>query len=195
MNEEPSRTTLAHPTPELPVEDVQRAQQHYRDALGFEIGWLDPDGDIGAVSRDDIAVFFRKRRRPFEPAVHWVFAPDIDATYEELRARGARIVEPLAKKPWGLRQFTVEDIDGNRFYSTATEARAGGQACLTTAGSIAAGTACAPMRVARCRYPENAAQITFASFHTPTTNSTRHTTTTASTIASLIPGDTAPKPP
>ena len=61
MNQQPLRTTLAHPTPELPVEDVERAQQHYRDALGFEIGWLE-------------------------------------------------------KKPWGLRQFTVDDIDGNRFY-------------------------------------------------------------------------------
>jgi RimJ/RimL family protein N-acetyltransferase/predicted enzyme related to lactoylglutathione lyase len=112
----PLRTTFAHPTPELPVADVERAQQHYRDALGFEIGWLIPEGDIGAVSRDDAAIFFRRRGRPFEPAVHWVFAADIDATYEELRSRGARIVESLEKKPWGLRQFTVEDIDGNRFY-------------------------------------------------------------------------------
>jgi uncharacterized glyoxalase superfamily protein PhnB len=39
-----------------------------------------------------------------------------DATYNELKSLGARIVEPLEKKPWGLRQFTVEDIDGNRFY-------------------------------------------------------------------------------
>jgi hypothetical protein len=22
----------------------------------------------------------------------------------------------LEKKPWGLRQFTVDDLDGNRFY-------------------------------------------------------------------------------
>jgi len=110
------RTRLGHPTPELPVEDVERAQQHYRDALGFEIGWLYPGGDIGAVSRDTVAIFFRRRSRPFEPAVHWVFAAEIDATYEELRSRGARVVEPLEKKPWGLRQFTVEDIDGNRFY-------------------------------------------------------------------------------
>lgn len=72
------RTTLAHPTPELPVEDVERAQQHYREALGFEIGWLYPGGDIGAVSRDGIAIFFRRRTRPFEPAIHWVFAADID---------------------------------------------------------------------------------------------------------------------
>jgi len=107
---------LAPPVPELPVEDVERAQQHYRDALGFEIAWLDPGKEIGAVSRGKAAIFFRKRSRPFEPAVHWIFAAKIDATYEELRALGARIVEPLEKKPWGLRQFTVEDIDGNRFY-------------------------------------------------------------------------------
>lgn len=116
MNDTAMRTTFAPPTPELPVEDVERAQQHYRDVLGFEIGWLYPGGDIGAVSRDDCAIFFRRRARPFEPAVHWIFASEIDATYDELRSLGARIVEPLEKKPWGLRQFTVEDIDGNRFY-------------------------------------------------------------------------------
>jgi predicted enzyme related to lactoylglutathione lyase len=117
MNQKPLRATLVHPTPEFPVEDVERAQQHYRDVFGFDIGWLYSGGSIGAVSRTDSgAIFFRKKVRPFEPAVHWQFAPDIDAIYEELRARGARIVEPLEKKPWGLRQFTVEDLDGNRFY-------------------------------------------------------------------------------
>ena len=116
VNQTPSRTRLGHPTPELPVEDVERAQQHYRDALGFEIGWLYPGGGIGAVSRDNFAIFFRRRDRPFEPAVHWVFAAELDATYEEMRSRGARIVEPLAEWIKGLRHFTVEDIDGNRFY-------------------------------------------------------------------------------
>jgi hypothetical protein len=42
-------TTFGPPVPELPVADVERAQQHYQDALGFKIGWL--SGDIGAVSR------------------------------------------------------------------------------------------------------------------------------------------------
>jgi len=116
MHEKESRTTFNHPTPELPVADVERAQQHYRDALGFEIGWLYDGKDVGAVSRGDVAIFFRRRSRPFEPAVHWVFAADIDAVYAELRSWGAQIVEPLERKPWGLRQFTVEDLDGNRFY-------------------------------------------------------------------------------
>ena len=110
------RTTLAPPVAELPVVDVERAQRHYHDALGFDIGWLEPSKVIGAVFRGDVSIFFRRRERPFEPAVHWIFAAEIDATYEELRSSGARIVEPLEKKPWGLRQFTVEDVDGNRFY-------------------------------------------------------------------------------
>ena len=116
MNQKELLTTIAQPVPELPVADVERAQQHYREALGFEIGWLYPGKEIGSVSRGNVAIFFRKRIPPFEPAIHWVFAADIDATYEELRSSGANIVEPLEKKPWGLRQFTVEDLDGNRFY-------------------------------------------------------------------------------
>jgi uncharacterized glyoxalase superfamily protein PhnB len=107
---------MGRPVPELPVADVERAQQHYRDALGFEIGWLYPDKEIGAVSRGDVAIFFRKRKSMFEPAVHWVFAEDIDALYQELMSLGANVVDPLAKKPWGLRQFAVEDLDGNLFY-------------------------------------------------------------------------------
>ena len=116
MNAKQSLTSIGQPVPGLPVEDVERSQQHYRDALGFEIAWLYPGKEIGAVSRGNVAVFFRKRTQPFEPAVHWVFAEDIDATYQELQALGANIVQPLEEMPWGLRQFTVEDLDGNRFY-------------------------------------------------------------------------------
>jgi Bleomycin resistance protein-like N-terminal len=49
VNQKELQTTFSHPTPELPVVDVERAQQHYRDALGFEIRWLYPGKEIGAV--------------------------------------------------------------------------------------------------------------------------------------------------
>jgi predicted enzyme related to lactoylglutathione lyase len=111
-----SRTKLHHPTPELPVRDVERAQKYYRDALGFQINWLMPDKAMGAASREGVAIFFRQRSDAFEPVAHWMYAPEIAATCNELRASGARITEPLEKKPWGLMQFTVEDLDGNRFY-------------------------------------------------------------------------------
>ena len=110
------KTMIGQAVPELPVVDVERAQLHYRDALGFEIGWLYPDKRIGSVSRGKAVIFLRKRTPPFEPAIHWVFAEDIDATYQELKSLGANIVDPLEMKPWGLRQFTVMDQDGNLFY-------------------------------------------------------------------------------
>jgi uncharacterized glyoxalase superfamily protein PhnB len=109
-------SSFGPPVPELPVADVERAQQHYKEAFGFEIGWLYPDKEIGAVSRGRAVIFLRKRRPPFEPAVHWMFAEDIDRSYEELKSLGAKIVDPLERKPWGLRQFTAEDLDGNVFH-------------------------------------------------------------------------------
>lgn len=109
-------TPLSAPVPELPVKDVERAQRYYRDVLGFEINWLEPDKGIGAVSRPPIAIFFRRRQPPFERAVHWIFGSELDATYEEMKSSGANVVEPLELKPWGIRQFTIDDLDGNRFY-------------------------------------------------------------------------------
>ncbi len=116
MAEKSKLTSMGQPVAELPVADVERAQQHYHETLGFEIGWLEPDKSIGAVSRDKAVIFFRKRQPPFEPAIHWVYAEDIDASYQELQSTGANIIDPLQTKPWGLRQFTVQDLDGNLFY-------------------------------------------------------------------------------
>jgi catechol 2,3-dioxygenase-like lactoylglutathione lyase family enzyme len=108
-------TELGQPVAELPVKDVERAQRHYVEKLGFETGWLSGN-EIGSVKRGHAAIFFRRRDGAFEPAVHWFYAVDVHATYAEMQARGANITDPLETKPWGITQFTVEDVDGNRFY-------------------------------------------------------------------------------
>ena len=101
MNQKELRTTFGHPTPELPVADVERAQEHYRDSLGFEIGWLYPGKEIGAVSRDNVVIFFRRRSQPFEPSVHWVFAADIELPTTNC-ARWARESLSLSKRSPGV---------------------------------------------------------------------------------------------
>jgi predicted enzyme related to lactoylglutathione lyase len=113
---EARKLPFAAPVPELPVADVEPAQQHYRDHLGFEIGWLEPDKSIGAVTRDKATIFLRKRSAPFEPSIHWIYTDDLDATHAELHSLGANITEPPALKPWGIRQFTLKDLDGNTFH-------------------------------------------------------------------------------
>lgn len=107
---------LKQPVPELPVADVEKAQAYYRDCLGCKVEWTYPDKEIGAVSNGDTALFLRKRNRPFEPVVHWVYCDDLETAYETLLDLDARITEGIEDKPWGLTQFTVEDLDGNIFY-------------------------------------------------------------------------------
>lgn len=107
---------LNQPVPELPVADVEKAQRYYKDVLGFNIEWIYPGKEIGAVSNGETAIFFRKRTDSFEPAVHWIYADDVDITYKKLVESGANIVDDIENKPWGLRQFTIKDLDGNIFY-------------------------------------------------------------------------------
>ncbi len=107
---------ISAPAPELPVPDVQAAQAWYRDRLGFEIAWFNADGRIGAVSHGDCAIFFRETPDHLTPAVFWIFVDDVDAAYAELAARNAPIEAPPEDMPWGLRQFTLVDLHGNRFY-------------------------------------------------------------------------------
>lgn len=107
---------LAQPTPELPVPDVEAAQVYYRDRMGFSIGWYDADGEIGAVSQGECAIFFRKVTGAIAPCTSWIFCEDIDAVYDTLTDLGATITDPLSDKPWGMRQFTVKDDNGHQFH-------------------------------------------------------------------------------
>jgi catechol 2,3-dioxygenase-like lactoylglutathione lyase family enzyme len=107
-------TTIAQPVPELPVADLDKARAYYCDKLGFKNAWA--HSEIAAVTRDKATVFFRLSGQPIAPQRHWIFADDIDATFFEMQTSGALIVDQLSNKPWGLRQFTVQDPDGHQFY-------------------------------------------------------------------------------
>jgi uncharacterized glyoxalase superfamily protein PhnB len=43
-----------------------------------------------------------------------VFVADADALHDELLTLGARLVGPPVSHPWGLRDFRIIDLDGNR---------------------------------------------------------------------------------
>ena len=107
---------FGQPAPELPVVNVRAAQEYYRDHFGFEVAWHNVEGRIGAVSRNETVIFFRETEGEIQAQTFWVFAEDVDETYASLVNQGARIVDPITNKPWGLRQFTVADLYGHRFH-------------------------------------------------------------------------------
>jgi uncharacterized glyoxalase superfamily protein PhnB len=42
-----------------------------------------------------------------------VFVTEVDALYEELKAKGANTLKPPQDYPYGMRDFDVIDLDGN----------------------------------------------------------------------------------
>ena len=99
------------------VQDVIRSVEHYRDVLGFrvELTYGEPTFYAG-VERDNVAIHFQAasetKRQPGHGAIN-VFVTGVDALYEELRSRGARTLEEPADRPYGMRDFNVNDLDGN----------------------------------------------------------------------------------
>lgn len=118
---------LPTPVPEIPVVNVDDAATYYADTLGFTLDWGGDAGGIGGVSRDGCRLFLVKR--PAEPVTFWLNLSskrEVDELHREWSASGATIVSPPEDKPWGLREFTVADLDRNRirvFYDFGSEDR------------------------------------------------------------------------
>lgn len=99
--------------PELPCDDVAAAVAFYRDVLGFRINYQ--QHDLGVMDRDAITVVLIARTDQHKGIGSCeVYVSDADALYEELLASGARVQGPPVSRPWGLRDFRVIDIEGNR---------------------------------------------------------------------------------
>jgi catechol 2,3-dioxygenase-like lactoylglutathione lyase family enzyme len=101
-------------TPELPVADVAAAQRYYRDVLGCRIGWIAPDESYGAVYVDTHEIFLARRDAPRSTVTYCVRVDDADAAYAVCREAGAKVVAELETRPWAMREFAVEDLDGHR---------------------------------------------------------------------------------
>lgn len=97
--------------PNLPVRDVSAAQDWYRDTLGFGINWIWED-NFGSVGMDRVELFLYESDDP-KPGICSVFVDDVDAIYEHARERGGEIASELELKPWGVREFSIRDPDGN----------------------------------------------------------------------------------
>jgi uncharacterized glyoxalase superfamily protein PhnB len=116
--------------PVLHVDDVGRSLAHYRDVLGFTVGWRwsdrrqtfledgDESEDVGTalVGRDKVQ-FILVRNAQGRPGV-WlhldVDEPDnIDGLYQEWLHAGATILEPPSVRPWGMYETRIQDLDGH----------------------------------------------------------------------------------
>ena len=110
---------LSRIAPELPVFSLRESIEYYEQKLGFRLAMQMPGGDYAIVERDDVAIhLFQDDARRCSPVGIHIFTRDLAALHAELEQRGASVSQGIIKKPWGNRDFRVNDTSGNEIKFT-----------------------------------------------------------------------------
>lgn len=119
MNVESVPQKVIHTHHVLAVKDLAVSAAYFKEKLGFKLeftapGWEFLSFGIFKVMMGNCPDAMSAR----ETGDHSYFAhclvENVDDVYHELSLRGADIIQPIADKPWGLREFTVTTPDGHR---------------------------------------------------------------------------------
>ena len=99
----------------LPVSDLAAAIEFYVTKLGFRLGftWGEP-ATFAGIMLGEMEIFL-KEDRPGPNAGAVVFmVSDADALYGFHRANGLEVVEEIADREYGIRDYAVKDLYGYR---------------------------------------------------------------------------------
>jgi catechol 2,3-dioxygenase-like lactoylglutathione lyase family enzyme len=108
------------------VRDLARCMTFYRDTLGLEVQESDPDSVsfqmenvyflLLEVSAAADLISSEASTLKIEGGPRGLLAAgveDVDAAYEELKAKGVTFLRPPTNQPWGLRTAHFADPEGN----------------------------------------------------------------------------------
>jgi catechol 2,3-dioxygenase-like lactoylglutathione lyase family enzyme len=118
-----TRPAITSVSPFFIVRHVPAALSFYREMLGFDIAFQEPDQEpfFAILQRDGAMIFVKDvGEEPLpnckrDPAARWdayVNVPDPDALAAEFTSRGVSFSVPLQDTHDGLRGFELEDADG-----------------------------------------------------------------------------------
>lgn len=103
--------------PILPVPDIRAAVQFYEKNLGFTPAFTWPEGDaptFAGVTLGEVQVFLEQG----PPAPNGVAVAFLVGDADELlgfhQAQGVEVLEPIGDRTYGIRDYMVRDLAGNR---------------------------------------------------------------------------------
>ena len=96
--------------------DIEATLTYYKDVLGFESSWTwgEPP-NFGGASMGGVSIMFclhpdlAKRVHGHQ---HWIKIDDADELYAFHRSKGAKVDSEIEDKPWGVREYVIQDING-----------------------------------------------------------------------------------
>jgi len=103
-------------SPHIPVEDVENTVNWYKNNLGFGDEWYygNPVTD-GGCRRDELRLLFGKVNGTFERPKELsliFFVSAVDEIHDEVVGKGIEISLPIATYDYGIREFTIIDLNG-----------------------------------------------------------------------------------
>ena len=125
------RAWIRSSEPIFPVADVVATVRYYREVLGFTEEWVwgEPP-DFGGVRWGKVGAMFALQSEPGAKVGgqwHSFFVEGIDVLYRLHGHKARRSIRPWSAKPWGLREYTVRDLNGHylRFGQRGSDRPAG----------------------------------------------------------------------
>jgi len=111
-------------SPLLAVRNMKETIEFYRNSLGFKVGMCFPDAnnpEYADISKDGMVLMLIPAKNhgisheeKFGVGVYLYMQidGDIDEYYQELKKKGVKIAVDIKDEPYGVRDFTIEDVDG-----------------------------------------------------------------------------------
>jgi predicted enzyme related to lactoylglutathione lyase len=105
------RTTFECANPILNVAEMARSLRYYVEVLGFTNAEWGGD-DFTCVTRDNAAIYLSEGDQGQPGTWVWIGVADVEALYEEFRAKSATVLHPPQNFPWAC-EMKVGDPDGH----------------------------------------------------------------------------------
>jgi uncharacterized glyoxalase superfamily protein PhnB len=115
---------MGYLSPLLAVRNMKKTIDFYTNSLGFKLGMTFPSPDnpeYADLSKDGMVLMFipaanhgigSKEKLGTGVYLYMQIDGDIDKYYDELKKRNVKIAVDIKNEPFGVRDFTIEDVDG-----------------------------------------------------------------------------------
>ena len=115
---------MGYLSPTLAVRDMKKTIDFYTNSLGFKLGMTFPSPDnpeYADLSKDGMVLMFlptanigigSDEKLGVGVNLYMQIDGSIDEYYDEIRKLGVKIAVDIKDEPFGIRDFTVEDVDG-----------------------------------------------------------------------------------
>ena len=116
----------ARAAPVLGAENVPKSVDWYCHNLNFTcpggiFTGMDNNPVYAVLKRDDLEIHIQIRRRQPQPEHResiesdaYFFTADTKAIYKRCKSQGVKIIRPIDDSAYGLTDFCIEDLAGNR---------------------------------------------------------------------------------